>query len=128
MFGQSPREIAGVKFGEIEFVGASRLPKPEVVCSVSVKTRDWGIVSLGYYLLCVEPFGSDVAFVIVFFNSPVEFDNMLNVLSFNFPWTLTSFEPIVWNLYLISLDDSLLKHSIIVSDSVTPSRDIKCSE
>lgn len=62
--------------------------------------------------------------VIVLLDITIESDVVVNIFSLDFPRVAMA-QPVVRRLDLVTIDDSLFKDTIIISDTVSPSGNLK---
>src|SRR5699024_4342536 len=67
-------------------------------------------------------FGFDPArFFTFLLNATTKTDFIARVVAFEFP-RVTVFQPVVWRLFLATVNDVMLKHTVIITDTVTTPR------
>ena len=109
---------------EVELIAGSASPETEIVGVVSVVSWHWGVIGLGHHDLTILPDGSLSATLVVLSDTTIEPHWVHNVGSLDLPW-VALLEPEIWDLDLAAIDDLLLEDTVVVSDSVAPSWQLK---
>lgn len=112
---------------EVEVRARARSPQTQVVGIVGVEAGDRSIVSHGKDLLAALPLGSLSVAILVLLRVTVETNLVGDILALNFP-RVAVVQPEVRNLYLITILDLLLENTVVISNTITPSRDLKGGE
>jgi len=120
----STKIITSVELIKVKFVIWSWSPQAQVIRVVSVISRNWSVICLSNNLLTSEPFSSLYTVFNIFPNISTESNRVHNIGSFDFPW-VSMFKPVVWNFNLFAILNHLFKYSIIISDTISPSRNFK---
>lgn len=119
--------VRRVELVEVEVSSRLGLPESQVVGVPSVVTWNRVVVGHGNDLLAALPLGSFSAAVLVLLRVAVEADLVSDVLSLDLPGVAVV-EPEVWDLNLVAVSDLLLEDTVVVSNTVAPSRDFECGE
>ena len=119
--------VRRVKLVEIEGVSWSGFPKSQVVGVVSIETWNWGIIGHSDDLLAAFPVGSLGVTVLVLVGDTIESNLVSDILSLNLPW-VSVVKPKIRNFSLVTILDDLLENTIIVSDTISPSWNLKSGE
>ncbi len=111
------REVVTLVRTEVNFATGLRTPQTQRVGRVGVVTRDYLIVSDSQNL-----FGFDPAR----FYLPAECDHqnglIARVVAFGISHGLPYFQPVVRRLFLATVNDVLLEHTVVIADAVTAPR------
>jgi hypothetical protein len=119
--------VSRVERVEVELLGWSGSPKSQNISVVSVESWYWSIVSLSDNSLGILQVASLGSVVVVVFAPSIEINLKLDVGSLDFPW-ISVFEPVVWNLDLITTMDLLLENTIIIPDTISNSWDLQSGQ
>ena len=106
-----------VEFTEVNFATGLGTPQTQRVGRVGVVTWDYLIVSYSQNLFGFNP----ARFFTFLLNATTKTDFIARVVAFEFP-RVTVFQPVVWRLFLATVNDVLLEHTVVIADAVTAPR------
>ena len=125
---QSIVVLSSIESKEVELIKGQWFPQSQSDCVESCITRNGSIISSGNDSFTVLPIRSLNSFVIYSFSYlAVEMNLVFNVDTLDFP-RISVTQPIIWNLNLKTVFDNLLKDSVVISDTISPSRIVKRCE
>ena len=116
--------VTRVELVEVECVSWSRSPQSQVVCIVSIESRNWSIICHCDNFLAALPLSSLSRAILPLLRVTEESDLVLHVLSLYFPW-VSMVQPEIWDFDLVAIFNDLLENSVLVSDTVSPSWDFE---
>lgn len=129
--------VTAVKFLEIEFsTGSFAGPETQIVGSRSIKSRNWDIIGDSLDDFTTFPGTALLTLrILILSYMAVELDLLVisvsqlgqcgethiynNIMSWKLPWI--EVKPVIGDLNLVSIHNLLLKNTISVSQSITPS-------
>ena len=109
--------ITLIKFTEVNLAAGLGAPQTERVGRIGIKTRDNLIVGFRQDL-----FGFNPARLFTFLlNASAEAHFVTRIMPFKFP-RVAVLEPVIRRLFLPAVNDVLLKHPVVIADTVTTTR------
>ena len=114
--------VTFVEVVEVELVVRTRSPQSQIIGVVSVIAGHGRIVSLRDHKLAPDPLSAfDPGHISRLGSVSVEPNCVDHVGSFYLPW-VALLKPVVWNFDLLTIFDHLLKNSVVVANTIAPSR------
>ena len=109
--------VALVKFTEVDLATGLGIPQAQRVGGVGVVAGDNLVVGDREDLFGFYP----ARFLSFLLNTPAKTHFVARVVAFEFP-RVTVFQPVVWRLFLATVNDVLLEHTVVIADAVTAPR------
>lgn len=120
--------LSSIESKEVELIEGQWFPQSQSDSVESCIARNGSIISSGDDSFTILPIRSLNSFVIYSFSYlAIEMNFIFNVNTLDLP-RISVTQPIIWNLNLKTVFDNLLKDSIVISDTISPSRIVKRCE
>lgn len=119
--------VTFVELVKVKFVVRTWTPKAQVIRVVGIITRNWSVVSLCNHNLTTKPFSAFNTLVVVLASVATKSNLINNIRTLDFPG-IAMFKPIIWNFNLLTVFYNLFENSVIISDTIAPCRNFKCSK
>ena len=116
--------IAAVEFAENKFVSGFGGPQSQCIDCFSAVADNRSIVGDSDDFIGINPVTCRFSVLNQFFNGTAEINDDFVIRTFEFPRIAVS-QPVVRKFDLIAVFNFLIKNSVIVTDSVTESRDFQ---